>query len=249
MANNEIYSWRLDTYRRLRVGTTICRGKLSSSLKTLRRQEVLRDISLQINPGDKVGLIGANGTGKTTLLHLLRGAQQPSAGMVVADPDVKIGFVPQQLDAVATVQVRDYLLGEVASAERALRAAEHTLAVATEGRMAAALRRYQAARDRYDALNGDQAAWQAERALERIGLAGAGAGAVALLSGGERNLLSLARALLRDPGLLVLDEPGITWTRRSGVVGRDAREFLGRRAAGVPQPSAAGPDGYPHPWS
>ena len=171
-------------------------------------QEVLRAISLQINPGDKVGLIGANGTGKSTLLHLLRGAQQPSSGMVVADPDVKIGFVPQQLDAAAPVQVRDYLLGEVASAERALRAAEHALAGATEERMAAALRRYQAARDRYDALHGDQAAWQAERALERVGLAGAGAGAVALLSGGERNLLSLARALLGDPGLLVLDEPG-----------------------------------------
>ena len=128
--------------------------------------------------------------------------------MVVADSDLKIGFVPQQLDAATTVQVREYLLGEVASAERALRAAEHTLAAAAEERMAAALRRYQAARDRYDALNGDQAAWQAERALERVGLAGAGAGTVALLSGGERNLLSLAGALLGDPGLLVLDESG-----------------------------------------
>ena len=171
-------------------------------------QDVLRDVSFQINPGDKVGLIGANGAGKSTLLHLLRGAQQPSSGMVVADPDLKIGFVPQQLDAAATVQVREYLLGEVASAEGALRTAEHSLAGAAEERMAAALRRYQAARDRYDALNGDQAAWQAERALERVGLAGAAAGTVALLSGGERNLLSLARALLGDPGLLVLDEPG-----------------------------------------
>ena len=171
-------------------------------------QDVLRDVSFQINPGDKVGLIGANGAGKSTLLHLLRGAQQPSSGMVVADPDLKIGFVPQQLDAAATVQVREYLLGEVASAEGALRTAEHSLAGAAEERMAAALRRYQAARDRYDALNGDQAAWQAERALERVGLAGAAAGTVALLSRGERNLLSLARALLWDPGLLVLDEPG-----------------------------------------
>ena len=171
-------------------------------------QDVLRDISLQVNPGDKLGLIGANGAGKSTLLHLLRGVQQPSSGMVVADPDLKIGFVPQQLDAAATVHVREYLLGEVAAAEHALRVAEQTLAGASEERMDAALRRYQAARDRYDALNGDQAAWQAERALERVGMAGAGAKAVGLLSGGERNLLSLARALLGDPGLLVLDEPG-----------------------------------------
>ena len=170
--------------------------------------DVLRDISFQINPGDKLGLIGANGAGKSTLLHLLRGVQQPSSGMVVADPDLKIGFVPQQLDVAATEHVREYLLGEVAAAEHALRAAEQTLAGASEERMDAALRRYQAARDRYDALNGDQAAWQAERALERVRLAGAGVKAVGLLSGGERNLLSLARALLGDPGLLVLDEPG-----------------------------------------
>ena len=171
-------------------------------------QDVLRDVSFQINPGDKVGLIGANGAGKSTLLRLLLGTQQPTAGNVVRVPDLSIGYVPQQLDVPATVQVRDYLLGEVAPAERALRAAEQALAAVTEAETAHALKRYQVARDRYDALSGDHAGWQAERVLEQVGLSDAGPEAVARLSGGERNQLALARALMVDPGLLVLDEPG-----------------------------------------
>ena len=92
--------------------------------------DVLSDVSFQINPGDKVGLIGANGAGKSTVLHLLLGAQRPSAGSVVVGPDLRIGHVPQQLEAPPEKKVRDYLLGEVAPVEEALRAAERTLAEA-----------------------------------------------------------------------------------------------------------------------
>ena len=81
-----------------------------------------------------------------------------------------------------------------------------------------------------------------------IGLAGAGAGTVALLSGGERNLLSLAGALLGDPGLLVLDEPGnhldyagLEWLEEM------LASFLGGVLLVSHNRRLAGPDGYPHP--
>ena len=170
--------------------------------------DVLTGVSFQINPGDRVGLIGANGAGKSTVLHLLLGAQRPSAGNVVVGPDLKIGHVPQQLEAPPAMTVRDFLLGQVAPVEEALRAAERALAEAADRQMADALQRYQSARDRYDAAGGDQAGWQADRVLQHVGLTHAGAATVRQLSGGERNLLALARALMMDPGLLVLDEPG-----------------------------------------
>ncbi len=170
--------------------------------------DVLSDVSFQINPGDKVGLIGANGAGKSTVVHLLLGVQRPGAGSVVVGPDLKIGHVPQQLEAPPEMRVRDFLLGEVAPVEEALRDAERALAEAADRQMANALQRYQSARDRHDAAGGDQAGWQADRVLQHVGLTHAGAATVGQLSGGERNLLALARALMMDPGLLVLDEPG-----------------------------------------
>ena len=170
--------------------------------------DVLSDVSFQINPGDKVGLIGANGAGKSTVVNLLLGVQRPGAGSVVVGPDLKIGHVPQQLEAPPEMRVRDFLLGEVAPVEEALRDAERALAEATDRQMADALQRYQSARDRHDAAGGDQAGWRADRVLQHVGLTHAGAATVGQLSGGERNLLALARALMMDPGLLVLDEPG-----------------------------------------
>lgn len=171
-------------------------------------QDVLRNVSCEILPRRKVGLIGPNGAGKTTLIRLLAGKEEPSSGTIVRAPGLRIGVVPQYVEPVPGMTVTDYLLKGFHAAEATLREQEEALAAATEQRAESALRAYQGARDAYDAMGGEDAPRRAESLLESLGLPGAMRRSVATMSGGERNVLALARALVRRPDLLVLDEPG-----------------------------------------
>jgi ATP-binding cassette subfamily F protein 3 len=171
-------------------------------------QDVLRNVSCEILPGRKIGLIGSNGAGKTTLIRLLVGEEEPSSGTIVRVPGLRIGIVPQYVEPALGTTVADYLLEEFHAAEAALRDQETALAAATEQRPDPALRAYQRARDAFDAMGGEDAPRRAESLLESLGLPGVMRRTVATMSGGERNVLALARALVRRPNLLVLDEPG-----------------------------------------
>jgi len=171
-------------------------------------QDVLRNVSCEILPRRKVGLIGPNGAGKTTLIRLLAGEEEPSSGTIVRAPGLRIGIVPQHVEPVPGMTVTDYLLEGFHAAEAALREQEEALAAATARCAESTLRAYQGARDAYDAMGGEDAPRRAESLLESLGLPGAMRRSVATMSGGERNVLALARALARRPDLLVLDEPG-----------------------------------------
>jgi ATP-binding cassette subfamily F protein 3 len=171
-------------------------------------QDVLRNVSCEIPPQRKIGLIGPNGAGKTTFIRLLAGEEEPSSGTVVRAPGLRIGVVPQYVEPASATTVTEYLLEEFHAAEASLRAQETALAAVTEQRADPALRAYQHARDAFDAMGGEDAPRRVESLLESLGLPGAMRRTVATMSGGERNVLALARALLRRPNLLVLDEPG-----------------------------------------
>lgn len=171
-------------------------------------QDVIEDVSCEILPGRKVGLIGPNGAGKTTLVRLLVGAEEPSAGTVVRSPGIRMGLVPQQVESAPGLTVTDFLLEEFEAAEALLRKQEAALASAPEERVDPALAAYQRARDAFEALGGDDAPRRVAGLLESLGLPGVMHRTLETMSGGERNVLSLARALLRRPDLLVLDEPG-----------------------------------------
>ena len=181
-------------------------------------QPVLTGASFEINSGQKLGLIGANGSGKTTILKVLTGREPVNGGSVYLDPGVRVGYVPQHFEHDTDSTVMDWLLGEYRPIADALHSQEERLARAPAEDMERALRAYQRARDAYDRIDGDSWPRRAQALLDAFGLGGKEQQQVASLSGGEKNILSLAHALLSEPDLLLLDEPanhldylGVAW--------------------------------------
>ena len=171
-------------------------------------QIVLDGVSFQIDESDKLGLIGRNGSGKTTLLNILTGGVEPTSGSEIVPQSVTVGYVPQYVDADETVTVRDFLLEDYNRVANDLRCAERGLELAGQADTNRALAAYQKARDTYDRMDGERFVDEAASMLASMGLEGKEAQRVASLSGGEQNVLSLTRALLSKPDLLLLDEPG-----------------------------------------
>ncbi len=171
-------------------------------------QAVLQGVSFTINAGEKLGLIGANGSGKTTMLRVLLGQEKPTMGSVTLPSGVRVGYVPQHVERTEDVAVMEWLLRDYQVLRDALQLQETKLASASGAEMAAALRAYQRARDDYDRVDGDTWPQRARRTLDSLGLPGREEQMLESLSGGEKNVVSLAQALLADPDFLVLDEPG-----------------------------------------
>jgi macrolide transport system ATP-binding/permease protein len=168
-------------------------------------RRVLSDVSLTVPPGARIGLIGENGVGKSTLLRVLAGAEAPDSG-VVSRPR-RVGFLWQEVrfrpeDTLAALM--EDALAEVRAIERELEAASAALA----GDDPAAAARYD------DALSAAERAevWTAESRRDAL-LDGLGVGAIPLgrrlseVSGGQRSRFALAALLLGRPDALLLDEP------------------------------------------
>jgi ATP-binding cassette, subfamily F, member 3 len=173
--------------------------------KDISGRSLFSNLSFSIDPGMKLGVIGANGCGKTSLIRILAGEDDDYSGEVIREPGRKIGYVPQSVEFAEGVTALDFLLSDVSALRAGLSALEDLMA---RDHSAGVMERYGALRDEYDAAGGDEAPERAERALERAGLGESGNTEARSLSGGEANVLSLLRALLSGPDLLVLDEPG-----------------------------------------
>nr|WP_319400283.1 metal ABC transporter ATP-binding protein [uncultured Carboxylicivirga sp.] len=139
---------------------------------------VLKDVNLQVNQNDFVGIIGPNGGGKTTLLKVLLGLINPQKGKVIKQPDLRIGYLPQinTIDKKFPISVKEVILsGQLAK--------------------------------KWWHRSSVQLNEKVDKLLHYVGMQKYKNTAIGDLSGGQMQRIFLCRALISDPHLLILDEP------------------------------------------
>ncbi len=171
------------------------------------KRQIIKDISLSFFPGAKIGLLGLNGSGKSTVLRIMAGVDKEYDGEVQHLPNIQIGYLPQepQLNPEFTVrQEVEQGLGEVMQAQKKLD--EVYAAYAEENADFDALAAEQARLEAIIAASGSDAEHQMEIAADALRLPEWDA-LIKNLSGGEKRRVALCKLLLEKPDMLLLDEP------------------------------------------
>src|SRR5215472_6559018 len=177
---------------------------------------IFRDIDLEILEGERIGLVGENGGGKSTLFKLLAGLDTPSEGMISRRRNLTIGYLAQEADPGQSHKTVFEAVSEVTQelvdlplmlSQLEARMADPEVASDPE-LMREILDEYGKAQERFDALGGYTLEHNVETVLHGLGFGPAWYDLeVGSLSGGEKKLVNLARILIKAPDLLLLDEP------------------------------------------
>ncbi len=177
-------------------------------------RRVLQGLSLLVEDGARIGLVGANGAGKSTLLRLIAGQIDAQEGEIARQRDLRVAYLPQHRDGDDRTPLEHALAArpDLAQIEAELTRCERDLGMpeATEDlrRMQRILERQEQLIRRYEELGGPGFAGEARAVLRDVGLDDESqALPTAALSGGQRKLLGLAICLLQRPDVLLLDEP------------------------------------------
>ncbi|MBQ5929377.1 MAG: ABC-F family ATP-binding cassette domain-containing protein, partial [Clostridia bacterium] len=173
---------------------------------------LLENICFSLNEGGRVGLIGGNGEGKTTLIRLILGELEPENGVLFRKNGMRVGYLAQSggYDSSNTVyEEMKEIFREDISAINALREVEQKISACDEQSI-----EYRALSQKYEALNNRIAARDSYNFEVKIRTVLNGMGfekvyeqPISTMSGGEKTRLKLCRLLLEEPELLILDEP------------------------------------------
>ena len=177
--------------------------------------EVLRDVTWEVKAGDRIGLVGVNGAGKSTQLRIIAGLEEPSSGQVVKQGDPRIVFLQQEFDVDVRRSVREELFeafGEAAQVRSRQREVE--LAMATDqaaedaDHLQELIEELGRLQTRFEGLHGYELDARIDKLLPTIGFDEEKAERlVGDYSGGWQMRIALGKILLQEPDLLLLDEP------------------------------------------
>jgi ATP-binding cassette ChvD family protein len=188
------------------------------------KRVILRDISLSFFPGAKIGVLGLNGSGKSSLLRIMAGIDQSFDGEARPQSGIRVGFLPQEPQLDPALDVRTTVMEGLGATFRSLEEFNHIserfAEELSEEELNKLLERQAQLQDAIDAAGG----WELERKLEIAADAlrlPPWESSIATLSGGEKRRVALCRLLLSAPDMLLLDEPtnhldaeSIAWLER-----------------------------------
>ncbi len=182
--------------------------RLSEITKSYSAHEVLRGVSFQINPNEKVGLVGRNGAGKTTVFKMITGAETPDEGEIIKVNNLKLGLLEQHVDFTDSETVHTAALSafqRLHDIEAEMRQLEVQMATDFSEEI---LEKYADLQTEFEHADGFTYTAKAESILLGLGYTKEmWSMETKNLSGGQKNRLGLARLLLSQPDMLLLDEP------------------------------------------
>jgi ATP-binding cassette, subfamily F, member 3 len=182
--------------------------RLSDVWKSYGGNEILKGVSFQVNPSEKVGLVGRNGAGKTTVFRLVTGEEGPDEGEIVKINGLKLGLLGQHVDFEPGETVHTAALSafrEIHDIEAEMRRLEKLM---EKDHSEAVLDKYADLQSAFEVADGFTYKARAEAVLLGLGFTPESwTSPVETLSGGQKNRLGMARLLLSNADVMLLDEP------------------------------------------
>lgn len=173
--------------------------------------EILKDVNWEVKPGDRIGLVGVNGAGKSTQLKIIAGEIEPTSGEVVRPNSLHIAYLTQEFEVDPTRTVKEEFwraFAEANQAHEALTAVHRELETATPEQLNKLIDKMDRLQRQFEALGGYSLEAQIDKILPEMGFdTGDSDRLVSGFSGGWQMRMSLGKILLQKPDLLLLDEP------------------------------------------